>query len=496
MSRSPRPADAARPRAERARITVSVAAGLLALQLAWILALIPSYGIDEFDHIVRADAVAAGHWRPGTVTLDRRAGRGELQPVRPAVLDVIEPACTDRPYTRYYNCHGLPGPDGTTLVTSAAARYNPLFYAVAGTAGHPFDGNRSLTAMRIATAVLSTLLVALATWLLTGVTRSRWPLAALLLALTPTTVYSTAVVAPNGPHLVAGIGLWVALLALLSPGAPLRRTAYASAAGFSVVLLNTHALGALWLVLTLLALCVVHRPRALVRALLPRGVAEWALLALTAGAAVLAAGWLAFSGASSPSNEQTVVSGSPWPDMLRGLVLWPLQAVAAAPMRNEPGAIGTYAIFLALIVVLLLIALRTAGLRSRVAAGVLGVAATSYLVAVALSVRAYAEIGDAWQGRYAMPFAVGILLLSGWRLDESSTPRLPAWPAVAGAVAVVAAHLLTVVHVTRTEAANPALVEATGWHRPSTLLLALLGLVAAAAWSGALGGLTTRPRRT
>ena len=59
-----------------------VAAGVLLLELAWILALPAFRGLDEFTHVFRADSVAHGqvlNAHPGP------DGHGSLVPVRPGV---------------------------------------------------------------------------------------------------------------------------------------------------------------------------------------------------------------------------------------------------------------------------------------------------------------------------------------------------------------------------------------------------------------------------
>ena len=56
--------------------------------------------------------------------------------------------------------------------------------------------------------------------------------------------------------------------------------------------------------------------------------------------------------------------------------------------------------------------------------------------------------GTIWQGRYTLPLAVGILILSGYALDRSEVAPEKFWPLIhVGAVAVVVAHAWSVVAV-------------------------------------------------
>ena len=94
------------------------------------------------------------------------------------------------------------------LVASAAALYPPAFYWIVGTAARPFEGAGSLYAMRVATAALCLIFIALGAWAL-SLLPTRWPLVGLVIAVTPVMAYSTAIVAPNGVEMAAGIALVV-----------------------------------------------------------------------------------------------------------------------------------------------------------------------------------------------------------------------------------------------------------------------------------------------
>jgi hypothetical protein len=108
--------------------------GALLTQAAWLLSVPAFRGVDEFDHVYRAAAVARGEWvATGAVPRD---GRGGLVTVPRDIVAAAGPECSARPYTRPDNCRpadrpaggtlGLPTGD-TVLVASAASRYHPAY---------------------------------------------------------------------------------------------------------------------------------------------------------------------------------------------------------------------------------------------------------------------------------------------------------------------------------------------------------------------------------
>ena len=179
-------------------------------------------------------------------------GRGELLVVPRDIVEAAKPVCETYLYVGPDNCNPVRElGDGQVSVASSAARYNPAFYWLIGTPSLGFNGTQALYVMRVVGALLSSLLIGLAAWSISLWSRSFWPLLGLLVALTPVAIYSTAVAAPNGLEIAAGVALWASLIGLSSPGiAPrvegvLLRTAIPSA----VVLAGVRQLGPLWIVL-------------------------------------------------------------------------------------------------------------------------------------------------------------------------------------------------------------------------------------------------------
>lgn len=473
----------------RWRVPLLVGAGLLLLQVGWILSLAPYWGIDEFDHAYRASSVAAGHWQPGDDPITGSRGRGDLIPVRADVAANAHGACDGRPYTGELNCRPLTGLGGDeVLIASAAARYNPTYYAAVGTVARPFHGAAYLYALRLASAALCALLLVLTLRVALAGAATQWPLLATLTALLPTTVYSTAVAAPNGVEMIAGLGTWVALQVVAGGpvGAQRRAPAYGLLALNAAVLAETHTLGPVWLALILAVTAVRYGPVRVIKALWPRRRTEAVLALATAAAVAFQVVWVAASGVNNPTLEKSAFTGDPWTFVAQGLVLWPLQAIGAFPMRNDRAPLAVYAMVLLVLVLLVGGALRRVRLRSRQGAAMLLVGILSFAVPSYLTVRTFHQLGAAWQGRYASPFAVGLLVLAGLALDRRGRFSARARSGAAAAAGVlVLAQLLGQWSMLDGQTRVPAVVAATHWSPPSPAVLVLLALGAAACWCAA-----------
>src|SRR4051794_34923318 len=172
-TRAPSPATVPAIRRPARRFALLVFLGAFVLQTAWILAVPPFRGSDEFDHAYRAASVADGVWMPDTPAAH---GRGDLVPVSRALVTAAEPICLTYRYLGPDNCFPVATTaDGKVLIATAGARYNPVFYALVGWPAQPFDGAAALYAMRFAASLLTCLLLALAAWVVAVAFTTSWP---------------------------------------------------------------------------------------------------------------------------------------------------------------------------------------------------------------------------------------------------------------------------------------------------------------------------------
>jgi hypothetical protein len=452
-------------------------AGVLLLQFAWILVLPPFGGIDEHEHAFKAAAVARGDFSPHHAPSGQ--GWGEFVTVPSSLAEAAQPQCAILQYTYSDNCVGFANPDGTTRIASSAARYNPAYYAVVGTIGRIFTGDAALYAMRIASSLICALLIAAAFYVTRSSSRSAWPPVALLLGLTPTAIYSTSLVAPNGIEICGGVLLWCCLIALRSD-APQRlrsETLLALAALSSIPLLTVRTLGPLWWVLTVAgALLIIGLPRL---RQLGRLRAARVFVGISAVAGAFGLGWSLIAHSNSLGTESSN-DGSPWPGMFPQWLLWFFQTIAAAPLRNEYVPIVVYAITLTIAGLTSVLALRSASRRLRVA--LLYILATSTAVGIGTSVASYAAAGYAWQGRYFYPFAVGFFVILGAALDRRApgltiSARFAALPIGLG---LAATHVISQIAVRNRGIRSSPLVESGAWHVPSSALLIAITVIGTA----------------
>lgn len=465
----------------RLRIPVLLFLGSLLAQVAWILALPQFRGIDEFDHAYRAAAVASGQWKPEYVAAAN--GRGDLLVVPKSLVQAAEPVCAWYAYTGPDNCRPVEELGrGQVTIASGAARYSPVFYWVIGKPAALFEGTNSLYAMRGAAALLCSAFIALAGYSLSFWTRTPWPYAGLLVALSPVAVYTTAVAAPNGLEICAGLALWASLLGVtrsdLSAHATTRIILASAPAG--VALSSVRQLGPLFLFLTTATILIlVGRKRAL--RLLRKHRRSWAFTGALTGSAALANLWWVQS-VSSLTLEK---NGQPNLDLIGTLVayspLWLLQTIAVFPTHNERAPTPVYAVWLVVFFGLLSVGLKLA--RSRLRVTLFLAMAISLTVPLLLTALTYGQAGPIWQGRYGLPFMVGLPLLAALALDERGTQ----WGSqyflgAATGAAMLMAHVVGITSVLEGELRNSPLSETQSWIMPSHWIVATLMSAGVVAW--------------
>ncbi|UDY22536.1 DUF2142 domain-containing protein [Nocardioides sp. Kera G14] len=464
---------------------VLIAAGVAILQLVWLFAIAPFRGIDEFDHSYRAAAVAHGQWHVQPTAATR--GTGAWLRVPQDIVTAASAQCRALPYTVAADCVGTPSSDGMVRIASGAGRYNPVFYALAGLPSLILKGDAALYGMRVVSATLALLvlvagLLSMRTW-----ASSRWPVLAFGVALSPVLLYSTAVLAPNGVEMAAGLAAWTSLIGVIrTPNRPLNTVVAALSAS---VLVTVRSLGPLWLVMIVLAVVLAEMPaRQWWMSYFGRRT-TWIAAGLVALASVASLWWILSMRALTVGAD-----GSPDANSLDRLKivggqipLWLLQSVAAFPLRNEASAPTVYLVyFFALLTVL---GLGVSQMPIRVRVVTIGAIATAIIIAGGITFATYNDYGGAWQGRYLLPFLVGIPLLAAAHLDGDipevirnlASMLVPAALAIAQVAAVVLAAHRQLAH----DAVDPA-----RWIPP----LPVIGIVAAFGCAALVAGTAPWPR--
>jgi predicted membrane protein DUF2142 len=455
------------------------------LGAGWATASPYGQGYDEDAHLLRAAGVAYGQWyvepRPAVLGAGGwvRVPSGLLPPHRQClrVPKAVHPPAS---------CLGdAPGGGRLVPVASAAARYDPLYYALVGWPLRLLPDGAGVLGARLVSAFASALLLAAALALAWRYRRSRLLPAAVLLVATPTELDLAGTVNPNGLEISAAIAFWTALIVLtrtarLAPprtaaptattgpssgqapaggvgragrgrrrsGVPLGPVLVVAAAGGGVLLV-LRPMGPLFVLVAVGACVVVARPgRAAELARRPavRGVA--AGLSLVAAGAVA---WTVSSGLLHSGDGQyqagVVANGaSRGEPVTAGWVLanvvpahagdWTRQVVGRFYGGYTPPD-WVLAVWFGLLLVLLVAGMLRGG--PRVAATVGGTLLLAAALAVVLEVRYYPALGDSQQGRYYLPVLAGAVLLAG------SAPVLR--PGAAGRLTLLVAAVAGPVHL-------------------------------------------------
>jgi hypothetical protein len=462
-----------------------VAAGLLLLQLVWIFAVPPFRGSDEFDHAYRAAAVARGEWAASPEAATR--GTGAWLHVPDDVVDAAQPQCSDLKYTGPEDCVGSRVDADTVRVASGAGRYHPFFYALVGAPALPFDGTASLYVMRAMGALLTCgffllALVATRCW-----ARTRWPYVALAVAMTPVAVYGSVLPAPNGLEMTSAMALWAALLGLSVCTDARRDTRLLTIGAVSAaVLVTLRSFGPLWCVLILLTvLLAVRVSRFRLREIVVTSKG-WVAMLFVLLATLGSLAWIRVMGSlvvGVAEEAEPLSAMSKAATTARQTVLWVLQSIAAFPLRNEQTHAAVYVLLLLVAGTLVVAALRASSGRGR--AGLVVAAALSLLVPAAVTFTTLETYGAAWQGRYTLPYSIGVVLLAGALLERRS-PHARTDVLLAGAVCFVIAQALSPFLVAVRERVHSPGVENGAWVLVPPVVLGVLAVVGASLmWLGA-----------
>jgi hypothetical protein len=447
---------------------------VLVAEAAWIVAVPPFGGSDEVDHAYRATGVAAGQ-----LHLDRGSphGIGLLVWVPSDVVVAAEAQCTALPYQKRDNCHPVRTSYGRSLVTTSAGTYDPLFYVIIGTAAKPFSGAAADYAMRAATALLCALLLALGVGVMTFAGTGRWANLGILAAITPEVLFSGAIPAPNGVEMGLAFVLWAALLAAVRRGdnAVVQRCLLMVAGAAALPLTFVRMLGPMWVVLIVGAVIATVGWRS-VREIARRNSST--LVTVVATTFIGVCWWAVWQViASHASGLQTAFEVKRW-ILAFNLPAYLMQMVGAFPYRNNPAPLGIYPLEF-FVIVLLLVAAWRRGPTTQSRRAVLWITVTTVLVPVVLSLVFMPSLGAIWQGRYELPFVIGVLPLCGLLLDEVNFAPVegPRLVALSG-VFLVISQVVCVYHVEQWALGRPEAANDPAWWHPPGLVLGAVMLAA------------------
>lgn len=177
----------------------------------WSLATPISGGPDEPAHIIKAAAVVRGQ-------VAGPAAEGGTSVNVPAYIShTNSQACFAYAVTVTADCAVAIRSDGDRTVTSVttAGLYNPLYYALVGWPSLIFTTVSGVYAMRFVSGILCSLFLALAFMIISTWHRRTLPLLGFAAALTPMVFFLDAVLNPNALEITATLAAFVGMLGIV-----------------------------------------------------------------------------------------------------------------------------------------------------------------------------------------------------------------------------------------------------------------------------------------
>jgi hypothetical protein len=330
------------------------------------------------------------------------------------------------------NCGVEVGDEGTNWFGTWVGTYNPTYYYLVGWPSLLLDGPSGIFAMRIASALVGSLFLALASVAALGAIRARWMPLGLVTLASPMILYFAGSVNPQGLEVAAAAALWMSLHRLLQtwrePREVLvsRGALWAMVAASSIIVANVRALGPLWLVLIVAASLVIGgwRPT---RSLFTTARSYWWLGAIAVGG-LFSLGWTLAGGSLSGQAEASdaplvgasFVTGAV--HVLKTTPAYWFQAVGQFGWLDAAVPNALYVLFCVAMAALVFLAFVATGRR--------GATVMTLLVALAIVtpalVQGYSisQTGLIWQGRYGLFLYVALPLLAALLLSSRAGSRV------------------------------------------------------------------------
>jgi Predicted membrane protein (DUF2142) len=466
---------------------------------AWSLATPLFASPDEPTHVVRAVALVRGQLIgnpiPGSlgayslVTVPALYAEGNHFPCYAFKTKV--PASCARP---------LAVNTKSVLTTTYVGHYPPLYYVIVGIPSLLTVSPTGIYLMRLVSAALCALFVALA--LMSVIAWSRRPLllVGVLLAATPMTLFLAGMVNPNALEICAAICVWTSGFILLveRADAPPRGLLVVVTVS-TVVLVLCRSLSPAWAVLIFLCLSSLLGWRRWVKLLRKQSLRV--PIAIVTVAFLAAVSWIVAAHAlvelpvsKVPANEK---SGTLLLAIIGNTGGWIRQMIGVFGWLDTPAPLATHLVWIAATGFVLLCALGTS--RRRGILALLALTAAVLLIPVVIAYREAHSLGIDWQGRYILPLAVGIPILATALITGlDAISRFRSRIAVVLCVAIGIGDFAAFITAQRRYATGlpgPLLPLGGRWRPPlGNGVMTLWSLLATALLVGAIAFVVSRPR--
>ena len=403
--------------ANRRRVWLAGFALFLPLMGAWSIPTPLTAAPDEPAHILRAASVVRGQFNGPDVVqyvkvehfISREVITGIKLPESYASLNDMYRCYAFNDNTPAGCAPSFHGGNEIVAMSTAAGRYNPVYYLAVGWPSLLLNGSDSVYAMRLMTALLCAALLASALAIASEWRRRGVAVLGVLAAATPMVLFLGGVVNPNAVEAAAGILAWTAILSIfMSPDPRLLNLRLAGAGVASASLFCIRPLGLAWVVATITVGLLVNE-RGTFRAVVRRR-AFWGWTAIAGVAFVAGEVW----NMTHPDHSSLSQSLSPATVAMRTFHysgLYIEQMVGNFGWLDTPSPEATVLLWIGIIVALALLALTCA--RRREALPIAMITAGIILIPLAGSTLDY-KLGPIWQGRYLLAFAAGLPILSAF----------------------------------------------------------------------------------
>ncbi len=398
---------------------------LFCVMVAWSLATPLFASPDEPAHVVRAASLVRGELLgPGAKGLDHAYTTVRIPQIYSEGSVYAE--CYAFKDTVPASCNGpLKGSTRDITTQTYVGRYPPLYYALTGIPSLFTASTGGLYAMRFVSDFLASLYLGLAIMTVVAWARGRLLLLGLIVATTPMTFFIGSVVNPSGLEIASATCLWCAGLVLFldrvsDPPSGLMAVVVASAGG----LMLSRGLSLLWVVLIALIIAVSAGRRAIAELAKSRRV-RWSLLVLMPPA-IFAITWVLVA------HSLNVVPGAPISPNISGTHLaavifgfntaWLQEMIGVFGWLDTTSPFVTYLIWYGALGFFILLAVVCHQSRPELAA-LLMLILIVVAVPMLISYDQIHRVGIGWQGRYTMPVAVGVPLLSAALIERSGMLR-------------------------------------------------------------------------
>lgn len=264
---------------------------------------------DEPAHVVKAASVVRGELLPAEMITT-----GGVLHVPAAFAAEYAQGCfaffADTPASCAPGFSGDPNEIVETF--SSASLYNPVYYVLVGWPSLVLPDTSGIYAMRIMSAVLTSLFLAAAFWVVAAWRLPRVPSLGILIGTTPIVLYLMGTVNPNALEFTGGLALFAAMLGIvLDPQEKLLGSRLALVVVAAALVSNTRGISPLWVALLLVLPLLLLRGRELGALLKRPGVIVSILLI---GITALYSAWWTLSSNSlgtGPSTGPEIVQTNP-----------------------------------------------------------------------------------------------------------------------------------------------------------------------------------------